>query len=148
MPTILAFILGYAADYYGRRITAQLVGNTLLFSTFIIFILVPTCDRCYTGLIPLVLLGISASISYTYLWPMYPLVVKPHVVGIALGLICMALNAGLAIIPIIVGKIMDATDDVPSKYTNASYFLGAIQISGFINAGVLYYTDRKYHGNI
>jgi hypothetical protein len=69
------------------------------------FIALAQCDRCYIGIVPMIMIGMAYSIYVSALWPMIPYVVKPQVVGTAYGLCTAIQNIGMAIGPSVIGSI-------------------------------------------
>lgn len=87
----------------------------------------------------MVLLGVAYSCMVSSLWPSVPYCVHPTVVGLAYGVMTALQNAGLAIMPLIVGAVLDANTP-PST-------LAPIPITAVPHQTAVWemLTDQRYH---
>lgn len=107
-------------------------------------------EQCYSGIAPLVLIGIGYSLYAAALWGSIPYVVEARTVGTAFGFCTAIQNAGMAIAPTIVGSIIDATaSDSSHGYFWASAFFAGVCIVGIVLNVWLYIEDiRNNNGQL
>ncbi|KAG2179711.1 hypothetical protein INT44_006559 [Umbelopsis vinacea] len=100
MSAFLSPALGYMTDRVGHR------GHQLLISGAVICMAHLTLGFTYiTPIVPLIFLGIFYASFGSALWPSFALVVEHYHLGTAYGIATAALNIGLSVVPIIVGRI-------------------------------------------
>lgn len=100
MSAFLSPVLGYMTDRVGHR------GHQLLISGFVISLAHLTLGFTFiTPIAPLFFLGIFYAAFGSALWPSFALVVEHYHLGTAYGIATVALNIGLSVVPIIVGRI-------------------------------------------
>jgi len=135
---------GLIADKIGYRITMIEFSSCLLFLSHLFFLCTPSCNQCYTGLIPLIMIGLSYSIYASALWPMIPIVISEKYLGTAFGITLAMQNAGLGFGPNIVGLLENS-----SRGFNAvlAFFIIVSSI-GIMTGIVLYYINKKLHNGL
>lgn len=100
MSAFLSPALGYMTDRVGHR------GHQLLISGAVISLAHLTLGFTFiTPIAPLFFLGIFYASFGSALWPSFALVVEHYHLGTAYGIATVALNIGLSVVPIIVGRI-------------------------------------------
>lgn len=79
--------LGFYVDKYGKRQTIIISGGIITLLSFFIWIFVPSCDRCYTSMVPWFLLGYSLTVYYVLMFGSVSYLVRDHQTGTAYGFI-------------------------------------------------------------
>ena len=80
-------LLGLIVDYYGKRIVFMTIANILFLFSLGSFVLLPYLSL--TGIfsiIPIILFGLSYSMTMCVLWPILPIIVDKKVRGLAGGI--------------------------------------------------------------
>lgn len=90
--------------------------------------------------IPLIGQGAAYSIYASALWPSVQMVVKPHEVGTAYGVVTAIQNGGLALFPMIVGALKTACKTYAPW---VEVFFSALAGVGVASGLILYVVDRK-----
>ena len=106
----LAPIFGIALDKAGNRGYCILIGFFSLFISQLIFYKTQYCrqgDKCYEGIFPMCLLGISYTIIQLTLYPLVNYLIKERHFGTAYGIIQSISNIGLFVGPLVIGDILD-----------------------------------------
>lgn len=155
ISAFLAPIFGLVSDKIGHKVTFCIIATTTLAASHALFIIIPATNESnssYLGVIPIVMLGLTYSVYVAALWPMVPLVVKPHVVGSAYGLCTAVQNIGLALGPLLVGAITfrKVKGDDRSGANNDAYIwvnvaLGIFAICGLLSSIGLMISDKVYY---
>eukprot|EP01012_Entosiphon_sulcatum_P014227 TRINITY_DN19295_c0_g1_i1.p2 TRINITY_DN19295_c0_g1~~TRINITY_DN19295_c0_g1_i1.p2 ORF type:complete len:199 (+),score=32.87 TRINITY_DN19295_c0_g1_i1:960-1556(+) len=128
---ILSPIFGFFVDIMGHRLTVIVLG---------LVVTTTACIMLATQVLPvlsIVLLGMAFSLVPSAVWPCLPLMIAPHTMGIAFGLISVAMNIGLAGAYPLVGHLRD---------NNATFDLVLFiifAVSGLVCAYFWKYLDRK-----
>ena len=90
----------------------------------------------------MIALGLSFSLVPAALWPAVPLLVQEKAVGTAFGLMTMAQNVGLAVLPWIIGRLRDTTQD----YTSGLLVFAALGLAGSLFSLLLRRSDLGQGG--
>jgi nitrate/nitrite transporter NarK len=89
IPYIISAItspfLGILIDKIGRRGLMIILSSIILLVAHVINMIIPDCNKCYSELGPLVLIGMGYSIYAAALWGSIPYVVDAKTVGTAFG---------------------------------------------------------------
>jgi MFS family permease len=127
-PAFLAPILGIIVDRYGYRPILLTASSTLYLITFIGFLVYPQCDHCWSILSLYVLIGIALSVYGSVIWPCVPLVVPENITGTAFGLMTALQNSGMAVSPLVITKMHNATGEFtgPFLYIIACVAIGLV----------------------
>ena len=152
MSAVGAPLIGLVVDKLGYRIYFIILSGFIFVSAHLTFAFIPLCDEetgpCRTAIVGMVLLGITYSIYVSSIWPSIFYVVPARTVGTAYGLTTAVQNAGLALIPLVVGPITEKTT-YRGGYFWVNMTLGMIAILGILNAVWLFIWDKKYnHGRL
>eukprot|EP00028_Trichosphaerium_sp_Am-I-7-wt_P003982 CAMPEP_0168519658 /NCGR_PEP_ID=MMETSP0405-20121227/7458_1 /TAXON_ID=498012 /ORGANISM="Trichosphaerium sp, Strain Am-I-7 wt" /LENGTH=328 /DNA_ID=CAMNT_0008540261 /DNA_START=354 /DNA_END=1337 /DNA_ORIENTATION=+ len=131
---VLSPLLGKLVDVVGYRPYFILLGS---------FIMIPA--HCLLGALNLnpiysfVAIGLSFALVPSALWPCIPLIIKEENTATAFGLMTSIQNAGLAIVGVVVGQIVNAyvsaTDDKKEQvkgYNYAMAFFVCMDCIGFL----------------
>jgi len=117
---VITPMLGYYLDRRGRGATMLILGALLMIACHLTFALVlPVYPQAWVAFTAIVVLGISFSLVPAALWPSVPKVMESRYLGSAYSLIFWVQNIGLALFPILIGAVIQATNpgvDDPMKY--------------------------------
>lgn len=114
--------LGYLLDRIGRGATMLIIGSVLLICCHLVFALVlPANPSVGLALATIIVLGVSFSLVPAALWPSVPKVMDPRFLGSAYSLIFWVQNIGLFGIPILFGKILEASNPGVTNPTDYDY---------------------------
>ncbi len=109
-------ILGKIVDYKGKAATMLIFGSILLVLCHLTFaFILPLFKGNAVGgvvvaYVTILVLGASFSLVPASLWPSVPKLVDEKVIGSAYSLIFWIQNIGLWLFPMLIGKILDATN--------------------------------------
>ena len=140
---IFAPPLGLMIDKYGRRAFLCCLSSVILLVAFTLSMFATECDKCHKELLSLVLIGLGWTIYAAAIWGTIPLVVAPHTVGTAFGMVVSIQNLGLVMAPTIVGIIKDKTREIVHGYFWVFAFFIAINLVGLAMNVALYQIDLK-----
>lgn len=116
-------VLGYCLDRFGKGASMLIAGAILMIACHLTFALVlpayPSTALAFTAII---ILGISFSLVPASLWPSVPKIMDKRYLGSAYSLIFWVQNIGLALFPILIGYVLQAsnpgvTDPLKYNYT-------------------------------
>jgi MFS family permease len=161
-------ILGKYVDNKGKAASMLMIGSLLLIACHLTFAFVlPLLKGSAIGgvivaYITILVLGSSFSLVPASLWPSVPKLVDNKVIGSAYALIFWIQNIGLWLFPLLIGKILDAsnpeivqalkdktmTPDVAAtsfNYTNPLIMLACLGIAALILGFILKFVDKKKH---
>lgn len=123
---IAAPLFGFLIDKRGRRVKVMAMACILGICVYIMFTFLPDCKGCYTVLVPLSGLGLYLGMYDAGMYGSMPLVVGNEYIGTGFGLLYVAQNIMMAIMPLIVGKIQDLT-----REQNYGYFWVCVFMIGY-----------------
>ena len=161
-------ILGNYVDYKGKAASMLIFGSLLLILCHLTFAFVlPMFKGNAVGgvveaYITILVLGASFSLVPASLWPSVPKLVDAKIIGSAYALIFWIQNIGLWLFPLLIGKVLDATntdivDDlnaglmtaeeaaVSYNYTWPLVMLACLGVAALILGLVLKGVDAKRH---
>ena len=122
-------------------------GFTTLLS-FIIWISIPTCDKCYFSTIPWYLLGFSITVYYVLMFGCVSLLVRESQTGTAYGFITCFQNIGTTFIPPLISYIHDSTININFGYFWTILAFIILSILSLYVKIVLYQWDLRERGGI
>lgn len=161
-------ILGKYVDYKGKAASMLVLGALLLIACHLTFAFIlpmfkgsPVGGVCVAYLTILVL-GASFSLVPASLWPSVPKLVDAKIIGSAYALIFWIQNIGLWLFPMLIGKVLDATNPqiveglangtltpeeaaVSYNYTMPLVMLACLGVAALILGLILKVIDRKKH---
>lgn len=143
--------LGFFLDKVGRGATMLMVGSILLICCHLIFALVlPSHPSEGLALTTITVLGVSFSLVPAALWPSVPKVMDARYLGSAYSLIFWVQNIGLFAIPILFGKMLDAsnpgiTDPTEYDYTNPMLMFAGLGVLALFFAIWLKILNSRHH---
>ena len=109
-------ILGKFVDYKGKAASMLVVGSLLLIACHLTFaFILPMFKGIDVGgvivaYLTILVLGASFSLVPASLWPSVPKLVDSKIIGSAYALIFWIQNIGLWLFPLLIGKVLDATN--------------------------------------
>ncbi len=149
-------ILGNYVDHKGKAASMLMLGSLLLIACHLTFaFILPLFKGNAAGgtavaYITILVLGASFSLVPAALWPSVPKLVDEKIIGSAYALIFWIQNIGLWLFPLLIGKVLDATnegvtDPTALDYTWALIMLAVLGVAAFAIGFVLKIVDRKKH---
>ncbi len=159
-------ILGNYVDHKGKAATMLVFGSLLLIACHLTFaFILPLFEGSVAGgyivaYLTILVLGASFSLVPASLWPSVPKLVDQKIIGSAYALIFWIQNIGLWLFPLLIGKVLDATNpEVVQKladkvitpeeaatsydYTAPLVMLACLGIAALILGLVLKVVDKK-----
>ncbi|MEE4256729.1 MAG: MFS transporter, partial [Bacteroidales bacterium] len=106
-------LFGFMIDRHGRAASAMILGSLVLLLVHLSF--------TFTGIyphIPMILLGVAFSLVPAAMWPSMVRLVKDKEIGTAYGLMYSIQNLGLWGVPLLAGRILDATNKQGAEVLN------------------------------
>lgn len=161
-------ILGNYVDHKGKAATMLVLGSLLLIACHLTFAFVlPMFKGSAVGgiivaYLTILVLGASFSLVPAALWPSVPKLVDEKIIGSAYALIFWIQNIGLWLFPLLIGKVLDATNtslvkkvasgeissqeaSVSYDYTWALVMLACLGIAAFLLGLFLKVVDKQKH---
>jgi hypothetical protein len=159
-------ILGKYVDTKGKAASMLMIGSILLIVCHLTFaFILPMFKGSALGgvivaYVTILVLGSSFSLVPASLWPSVPKLVDNKVIGSAYALIFWIQNIGLWLFPLLIGKILDASNPeivqaladetmtakeaaVSYDYTNPLIMLACLGVAALILGFVLKRVDKK-----
>ena len=159
-------ILGKYVDYKGKAASMLVLGALLLIACHLTFaFILPMFKGSDLGgvvvaYLTILVLGASFSLVPASLWPSVPKLVDAKIIGSAYALIFWIQNIGLWLFPMLIGKVLDATNQdiaaqvaagtmteevasVSYNYTAPLLMLAFLGVAALILGLVLKVVDRK-----
>ncbi|MCD7713924.1 MAG: MFS transporter [Prevotella sp.] len=147
-------ILGNYVDRKGKAASMLVLGSLLLIACHLTFaFILPQFKGNDVGgvvvaYITILVLGASFSLVPASLWPSVPKLVDAKIIGSAYALIFWIQNIGLWLFPLVIGKVLDATnpgvtDPTQFNYTAPLVMLACLGIAALIIGLILKVVDRK-----
>ena len=158
-------ILGKYVDYKGKAASMLVLGSLLLIACHLTFaFILPMFKGNQVGgvivaYLTILVLGSSFSLVPASLWPSVPKLVEPKIIGSAYALIFWIQNIGLWLFPLLIGKVLDMTNEGvtdPTKYdyTWPLIMLACLGVAALVIGLILKAVDKKkglglelYHRN-
>ena len=147
-------ILGSYVDHKGKAATMLMAGSLLLILCHLTFAFVlpmfkgSAAGGIMVAYITILVLGASFSLVPAALWPSVPKLVDEKIIGSAYALIFWIQNIGLWLFPMLIGKVLDATNEPGTaatdlNYTYALLMLACLGIAAFLIGLYLKAVDKK-----
>ena len=154
LAVLITPILGSYVDHKGKAASMLILGSLLLIACHLTFafILPLFKDSAVGGIIiayaTILVLGSSFSLVPASLWPSVPKLVDAKVIGSAYALIFWIQNIGLWLFPLLIGKVLDATnpgvtDPTKFDYTAPLIMLACLGVAALLLGFVLKAVDKK-----
>ena len=147
-------ILGNYVDHKGKAATMLVLGSLLLIACHLTFAFVlPAFKGSEVGgiivaYLTILVLGASFSLVPASLWPSVPKLVDEKIIGSAYALIFWIQNIGLWLFPLLIGKVLDATNPGVTNqdqldYTAPLVMLASLGVAALVLGLVLKVVDKK-----
>ena len=147
-------VLGSFVDHKGKAASMLVLGSLLLIACHLTFafVLPQFRDNQVGGVIvayvTILVLGASFSLVPASLWPSVPKLVDAKVIGSAYALIFWIQNIGLWLFPLLIGKVLKATNEGVTDATQLNYtapliMLACLGIAALIIGLILKVVDKK-----
>ena len=154
LAVLITPILGSYVDHNGKAASMLVLGSLLLIMCHLTFAFVlPMFKGSAVGgiviaYVTILVLGSSFSLVPASLWPSVPKLVDAKVIGSAYALIFWIQNIGLWLFPLLIGKVLDATnpgvtDPTQFDYTAPLVMLACLGVAALLLGFALKVVDRK-----
>ena len=154
LAVLITPILGSYVDHKGKAATMLVLGSLLLIACHLTFAFVlPAFKGNAVGgviiaYLTILVLGSSFSLVPASLWPSVPKLVDAKVIGSAYALIFWIQNIGLWLFPLLIGKVLDSTnegvtDPTQLNYTAPLVMLASLGVAALVLGLVLKVVDKK-----
>ncbi len=140
LAMILTPFLGIFLDHKGKGASMLMLGAVIMIVCHLCFAFVlPVFPHKWFALLLIVVLGVSFSLVPASLWPSVPKIIDEKVLGSAYCLIFWVQNVGLCFVPMIIGKVLNAT----GGYTVPMIIFSSFGVLAFIFSLLLKAEDRR-----
>ena len=147
-------VLGSFVDHKGKAAYMLVLGSLLLIACHLTFafVLPQFRDNQVGGVIvayvTILVLGASFSLVPASLWPSVPKLVDAKVIGSAYALIFWIQNIGLWLFPLLIGKVLNATNEGVTDATQLNYtapliMLACLGVAALLIGLILKVVDKK-----
>ena len=154
LAVLITPILGKYLDHHGKAVSMLMLGSLLLIFCHLTFaFILPLFKGSATGgiviaYVTILVLGSSFSLVPASLWPSVPKLVDAKVIGSAYALIFWIQNIGLWLFPLLIGKVLDATNPEGTSATELNYtapliMLASLGVAALLLGLVLKAVDKK-----
>ncbi len=154
LAVLITPILGSYVDHKGKAASMLVLGSLLLIACHLTFAFVlPMFKGSPVGgiaiaYITILVLGASFSLVPASLWPSVPKLVDSKVIGSAYALIFWIQNIGLWLFPLLIGIVLDNTNEGVSDPTKLDYtwplvMLACLGVAAFLLGLLLKVIDKK-----
>ena len=154
LAVLITPILGSYVDHKGKAASMLVLGSLLLIACHLTFaFILPLFKGNAVGgiiiaYVTILVLGSSFSLVPASLWPSVPKLVDAKVIGSAYALIFWIQNIGLWLFPLLIGKVLDSTNEGvtdPTKfdYTAPLVMLACLGVAALVLGFVLKVVDKK-----
>lgn len=143
LAVLITPILGSYLDHKGKAVSMLVLGSLLLIGCHLTFAFVlPLFKGSAVGGViiayaTILVLGASFSLVPASLWPSVPKLVDAKVIGSAYALIFWIQNIGLWLFPMLIGKVLDATNPEGVSATELDYTAPLIMLASLGVAALL-----------
>ena len=154
LAVLITPILGSYVDYKGKAATMLILGSLLLIACHLTFAFVlPVFKGNAVGgicvaYLTILVLGASFSLVPASLWPSVPKLVDAKVIGSAYALIFWIQNIGLWLFPLLIGKVLNqtnegVTDPTQYDYTAPLVMLASLGVAALVLGLLLKVVDKR-----
>lgn len=127
IPAVLPFgtilltpVFGSLYDRIGKGATLMIIGSTLLLIVHVLFAL-PILSAGWFAICVMLILGIAFSLVPSAMWPSVPKIIPMKQLGSAYAIIFYIQNIGLALVPVLIGFIIENYAKQPLADGNITY---------------------------
>ena len=148
---VLTPLLGYYLDRKGKGATMLIIGAVLMIVCHLTFALVlPAAPSEAIAFAAIVVLGVSFSLVPAALWPSVPKIMEARYLGSAYSLIFWVQNIGLALFPILIGRVLQScnagvTDPMEYNYTVPMLIFASLGALALLFGIWLKVLDKRNH---
>ncbi len=140
LAMILTPFLGIFLDLKGKGATMLMIGAVIMVCCHLSFaFLLPIFPYKWFATSLILILGVSFSLVPAALWPSVPKIIDEKVLGSAYCLIFWVQNIGLCLVPMLIGKVLEAT----GGYQAPMIIFSSFGILAFIFSFFLKMEDKK-----
>ena len=133
-------LLGIFLDRKGKGATMLMLGAIIMIICHLSFaFILPIYPQKWLALTLIAVLGVSFSLVPAALWPSVPKIIDEKILGSAYCLIFWVQNIGLCLVPLLIGKVLQATDG----YFVPMLIFSSFGILAFIFSFFLKNEDRR-----
>ena len=147
-------VLGNYVDHKGKAASMLVLGSLLLIACHLTFaFILPEFKGNQVGgvivaYLTILTLGASFSLVPASLWPSVPKLVDAKVIGSAYALIFWIQNIGLWLFPLLIGKVLTATNEGVTDATELNYtaplvMLACLGVAALVIGVILKVVDKK-----
>ena len=159
IPMLLPFgtifltpLFGTIYDKIGKGATLMIIGSVMLTAVHALFAL-PVLSNAVFAILLMIVLGVAFSLVPSAMWPSVPKIIPMKLLGSAYAIIFYIQNIGLAMVPILIGSVLDANTTVTNDgskvmdFTEAMWIFTAFGVAAVILAFLLRLLDgQKNYG--
>ena len=110
LAMVLTPFLGAFIDRKGKAASMLMIGSLIMIACHLSFaFLLPVFPSKTLAVAIIAILGVSFSLVPAALWPSVPKIIDERILGSAYCVIFWIQNWGLLLVPIVIGKVLDAT---------------------------------------
>ena len=110
LAMLLTPVLGGFIDRKGKAASMLMVGSIIMIACHLSFaFLLPAFPSKVLAVAIIAILGVSFSLVPAALWPSVPKIIDERILGSAYCVIFWIQNWGLLLVPVVIGKVLDAT---------------------------------------
>ncbi|MCR5423461.1 MAG: MFS transporter [Bacteroidales bacterium] len=132
--------LGIFLDHKGKGASMLMVGAIIMIVCHLSFaFLLPAVPSKGLAVTLIVILGVSFSLVPAALWPSVPKIIDEKILGSAYCLIFWVQNLGLCFVPLIIGKVLNAT----GGYVAPMVIFSSFGVLAFLFSIMLKIEDKK-----
>jgi len=140
LAMILTPLLGGLLDFKGKGASMLMIGAVVMIACHLSFaFLLPLFPYKWLAVLIVVILGVSFSLVPAALWPSVPKIIDEKILGSAYCLIFWIQNIGLCLVPLLIGKVLDAT----GGYTMPMIIFSTFGVLAFIISLYLKIEDKR-----
>ncbi len=140
LAMILTPFLGIFLDFKGKGATMLMIGAIVMVCCHLSFaFLLPIFPYKWFATTLILILGVSFSLVPAALWPSVPKIIDEKILGSAYCLIFWVQNIGLCLVPMLIGKVLEAT----GGYQAPMMIFSSFGILAFIFSFFLKVEDKK-----
>lgn len=133
-------LLGALLDFKGKGATMLMIGALTMLACHLSFaFLLPLYPQKWFAVLLILILGVSFSLVPAALWPSVPKIIDEKILGSAYCLIFWVQNIGLCLVPLLIGKVLQAT----GGYLAPMLIFSSFGVLAFCFSLLLKIEDRK-----
>jgi nitrate/nitrite transporter NarK len=140
LAMVLTPFLGGFIDRKGKAASMLMVGSLIMIACHLCFAFVlPAVPSKAFAIAIIAILGVSFSLVPAALWPSVPKIIDERILGSAYCVIFWIQNWGLLLVPVVIGKALDAT----GGYTVPMIIFSSFGVFALLIGFMLKHEDKK-----